>query len=134
MSKTETIEEKTYRIMVDLHKFTGSVPTLEESLKDSIFLTVRDALELAIAEEREACNKSGVNIDECIDLSAALERQRALKIIEAVMSARIGGAESTMPTPFQAGYQLACDESIFRIKNEEWELRLPTTTQKDEVS
>ena len=52
---SETIEEKTYRIMIDLHKNTGSFPTLEESLKDSIFLTVRDAVELAIAEEREAC-------------------------------------------------------------------------------
>lgn len=50
----ETIEHKTYRILADLHKNTGAIQTLEDSLKDSIFLTVRDALELAIAEEREA--------------------------------------------------------------------------------
>jgi hypothetical protein len=27
-----------------------------------------------------------------------------------------------MPTPFQAGYQLACEEILHRLRTEEWEL------------
>lgn len=34
----------------------------------------------------------------------------------------IGGADSEMPTPFQAGYQLACEEIDHRLRTEQWEL------------
>jgi len=63
--------------------------------------------------------------DECIKLAEALERLRAVKITEAVMSLPIGGATSNMPTPFQAGYQMACEEIKHRIQTDEWELNLP---------
>ncbi len=69
--------------------------------------------------------QSEESINECVELSAALERQRAIKIIEAVMSLPIGGGDSPVPTAFQVGYQLALEEVIHRIKNEVWELNLP---------
>lgn len=63
--------------------------------------------------------------DECIDLAQALERLRALKIVEAVAALPIGGATANMPTPYQAGYQLACEEITFRLRTEIWDLCLP---------
>jgi hypothetical protein len=52
---------------------------------------------------------------------ADFERLRAVKIVEAVMSLPIGGATAILPTPFQAGYQLACEEITHRLQTEEWE-------------
>lgn len=60
--------------------------------------------------------------DEAILLAAALEQQRALKIVEAVAALPIGGHDATAPTPFQAGYRLACDEIMERLRTEVWEL------------
>lgn len=37
----------------------------------------------------------------------------ALKIVADVASLPIGGATAAMPTPFQAGYQMACEEIAF---------------------
>jgi len=74
-------------------------------------------------ETREPQSEESIN--QCVELSAALERARAIKIIEAVMSEQIGGADAIMPTPFQAGYNLACQESIHRIQTEVWDLALP---------
>ena len=48
-----------------------------------------------------------------------LERLRAAKIVDAVMSLPIGGATAILPTPFQAGYQLACEEINHRLHTED---------------
>lgn len=64
-------------------------------------------------------------VDECIELAEALERQRALKIVESVKAEPIGGVNSDNPTAFHAGYQLACDEIEHRLRTEQWELSLP---------
>ena len=61
-------------------------------------------------------------LDECVGVAMALEQQRAIKIAEAVAALRIGGADAIMPTPFQAGYQLACEEIIYRLKTEQWSM------------
>ena len=63
-----------------------------------------------------------VTNDECIDLAKALERLRSIKIVGDVKALTIGGATNIMPTPFQAGYQLACEEITHRLQNENWEL------------
>lgn len=60
--------------------------------------------------------------DEQIGVAMALERQRSVKISEAVQSLPIGGKNETMPTPFQSGYLIACEEIIHRLKTEEWVL------------
>ncbi len=92
---------------------------------------VRNGASRASRKGREGMNmeteeqQSEESINECVELSAALEKQRAIKIIEDVMSLPIGGGDSLMPTAFQAGYQLACEESMHRIKTEVWELNLP---------
>ena len=52
------------------------------------------------------------------ELAEALERLRAIKIVEAVMLLPIGGHNATMPTSFQAGYQLACEEITHRLQIE----------------
>jgi len=55
--KLETIEQKTYR----LGKLTipawdrDAFPTFEESLEDDYFISACKMIEMAIAEEREAC-------------------------------------------------------------------------------
>jgi hypothetical protein len=67
--------------------------------------------------------------NECIELAEALERQRALKIVESVRAAPIGGVSSDNPTAFHAGYQLACDEIEHRLRTEQWELSLPASTK-----
>lgn len=59
--------------------------------------------------------------DQCIELAQALEQQRALHIVAAVMALPVGGATATMPTQFQAGYQLACEEIDHRLRTEQWE-------------
>ena len=58
--------------------------------------------------------------DECIELAQALEQLRALKIVEKVSALPIGGADVGMPTPFHAGYQLACEEITHRLRTEIW--------------
>ena len=56
--------------------------------------------------------------------SEDLERLRAAKIVDAVMSLPIGGATAILPTPFQAGYQLACEEINHRLHTEDDEVKL----------
>lgn len=56
--------------------------------------------------------------DECIELAAALEMRRALNIVAEVAALPVGGQGADMPTPFQAGYQLACEEIAERIRTQ----------------
>ena len=61
-----------------------------------------------------------VTEDETIELAQALEQLRAQKTVEAVMGLDIGGVKTAMPTPFQAGYQMACEEILHRLRTEVW--------------
>ncbi|WP_119157956.1 hypothetical protein [Caldimonas tepidiphila] len=63
--------------------------------------------------------------DECLELAQALEQLRAQKIVEAVAALPIGGKDADMPTQFQAGYQLACEEIMTRLRTEVWDGCLP---------
>lgn len=74
-----------------------------------------------------------VTVDECIELAEAIERQRALKIVEAVKAEPIGGVNSDNPKAFHAGYQLACDEIEHRLRTERWELSLPVECDHDKA-
>lgn len=74
---------------------------------------------------------------ECIELAQALEQARAIKIAETVAALQIGGATSDMPTPFQSGFQLACEEITHRLRTEEWDLCLTpidAVIQQDDVA
>ena len=55
MSKIETIEEKTYRLVNEAHGNTFT--SLTAALDNVAFAYTCKAIELAIAEEREACAK-----------------------------------------------------------------------------
>lgn len=57
--------------------------------------------------------------DDYIELAAALEMHRALHIVAAVSALPVGGKDADAPTPFQAGYQLACEEIGERIRTQE---------------
>lgn len=57
--------------------------------------------------------------DTCIELAAALEMHRALHIVASVGALPVGGKNATTPTPFQSGYQLACEEIEERIRTQE---------------
>lgn len=64
--------------------------------------------------------------DECIELTRAFERQRAVKIAERVLA---DFAERlTEGSPYWAGFDQACEEIIYRLKSEEWTLRGPPMT------
>ncbi len=63
-----------------------------------------------------------VSQDQVIELAQAMEQLRAEKIVEAVKVLPAGGHDADMPTPFQAGYQLACEEITHRLLTEEWDL------------
>lgn len=58
--------------------------------------------------------------DQLIELTAHLERARARAIANAVAALEIGGASADTPTPFQAGYQSACEEIAHRLQSEAW--------------
>ena len=62
--------------------------------------------------------------DEVIELAQALEQKRALQIVADVQALEVGGAGAEMPTPFQAGYQMACEEITHRLLTEVWPLCL----------
>jgi len=66
-----------------------------------------------------------ISDDDVINLAQALEQHRALAIVMAVAALPVGGADETMPTQFQAGYQLACEEILHRLRTEVWEHCLP---------
>lgn len=53
-----------------------------------------------------------------IELVAALEMHRALGIVDDVAALPVGGKDAPMPTPFQAGYQLACEEITERLRTQ----------------
>ncbi len=53
------------------------------------------------------------------EVAAALEQQRALKIVADVRRLR---TENEMPSYFDAGYDLACEEIDHRLRTEEWSL------------
>lgn len=57
--------------------------------------------------------------DDLIELAAALEMHRALHIVAEVAGLPVGGKDADMPTPFQAGYQLACEEIAERIRTQQ---------------
>jgi hypothetical protein len=63
--------------------------------------------------------------EECIALAQALEQRRALGIVEAVAALPVGGKDADAPTPFQSGYQLACEEILHRLRTEVWDGCLP---------
>lgn len=57
--------------------------------------------------------------DDCIELAAALEMHRALRIVGEVSGLPVGGKDADKPTAFHAGYQLACEEIAERIRTQE---------------
>lgn len=57
--------------------------------------------------------------DDYIELAAALEMRRALHIVAEVAALPVGGKDAEAPTPFQAGYQLACEEIAERIRTQQ---------------
>ena len=59
--------------------------------------------------------------DEVISLAQALEQHRARKIVDAVSALPVGGKQEDSPSPFHAGYQLACEEVMHRLLTEEWD-------------
>ena len=73
--------------------------------------------------------------DEAIGLAQALEQHRARKIVDAVSALPVGGKHEESPSPFHAGYQLACDEVMHRLLTEEWDgcLTPPGKQEDDEA-
>ena len=63
--------------------------------------------------------------DQVIEIAQALEQRRALTIVETVAALPVGGADEISPTPFQAGYQQACEEIAYRLRTEAWTGCLP---------
>lgn len=57
-----------------------------------------------------------------IGVAVALEQARAHHIVQTVQALPIGGESADNPTPFHAGYQLACEEIAHRLRSEQWEL------------
>lgn len=60
--------------------------------------------------------------EQSIELAQALEQQRSLKIVADVQALPIGAYDAVLPTQFQAGFQLACEEIAYRLRTEQWEL------------
>ena len=90
---------------------------------------IGDAIDYAIAAliKIDAPVQAATTTDECIELAQALEQARAIKIAETVAALAIGGATNNMPTRFQSGYQLACEEIIHLLRTQEWDLCLKPT-------
>ncbi len=57
--------------------------------------------------------------DDFIELAAALEMRRALHIVAEVAALPVGGKDALSPSPFHAGYQLACEEIAERIRTQQ---------------
>ena len=62
--------------------------------------------------------------DEVIELAQALEQSRAVQITKYVSELPAGGATNNMPTAFEAGYQMACEEITHRLRTEKWDFCL----------
>jgi hypothetical protein len=80
----------------------------------------RASLEATSSAPIDECRAVAVS-DEVIELAAALEQQRAYKIVADVAALPIG-TPGDMPTPFQSGYQLACEEIEHRLRTEQWQV------------
>lgn len=87
------------------------------------FATLRQHIE-STAAELEAMRKDAAEADQCTELAQALEQRRALAIAETVQALPVGGKDEMQPSPFHAGYQLACEEIIHRLRTEVWDLCL----------
>jgi hypothetical protein len=62
-------------------------------------------------------------VDQSIELAAALEQQRALKIVADVRALRMGkGPDEMLPTVAESFFDLACEEIEVRLRTEEWTL------------
>lgn len=90
---------------------------LDEAEKDSTRRTMRQLWEEVAGH---GFYRPAAPADECVELAQALEQLRAQKIVEAVRDLPIGGKNEQMPTPFHAGYQLACEEILHRLGTEQW--------------
>jgi hypothetical protein len=53
-------------------------------------------------------------------LQQALDALEGLFGVPAQYTGTGGGAKAAMPTPFQAGYQTACEEILHRLRTEVW--------------
>ena len=83
-----------------------------------------------LAAESTAAKDGG----DAIDLAAALEQQRALKIVQDVRATHPFGA-SDMPTQGEAAFDMACEEIEHRLRTEPWALNgvpapLPEDSEK----
>ena len=72
MSKIETIEEKTYRLMLAAALVTDPGISFEEAIEHEEFKLNCRLVELAIAEEREACKSITLTGEEIHDLAEAV--------------------------------------------------------------
>lgn len=93
-------------------------------MPSSVFHAVIDIIKQEASKAEEVA-EGDLTDDQCIELAQALEQARAVKIAETVAALPIGGASIDMPTPFHAGYQLAAEEIVHRLKTEVWEHCLP---------
>lgn len=130
MNTTQELEQMAERLEAMSQKFHAPADGLGKYLGDGLphagielrTVTLAKALRELIALRE---SKAEATVDECIELAVEFERLRAIKIIEDVTSLPVGGGMSDAPTPFQAGYQMACEEIMHRLQTEEWELNLP---------
>lgn len=72
-----------------------------------------------LAAAPEAPQPTTATAEELIGLTEALEQKRALHIASAVRMLRQPG---DMQSPFDAGFDLACEEILHRLQHEKWEL------------
>ncbi len=54
-----------------------------------------------------------------MEYSVLIEKERSLLIVNHVSNLRIGGKFEPFPSPFVAGYQLACEEVQQRLRYEQ---------------
>lgn len=113
----------------------------EEALRLAILHVLNARAESAIDEtpaKVSPCAGHAVQqeADEAIGLAQALEQHRARKIVDAVSALPVGGKHEDSPSPFHAGYQLACDEVMHRLLTEEWDgcLTPPGKQEADEAA
>lgn len=135
--------EKLHSHPADKDGFRGWENGFGESAGDVLQDSI-DALKLVVSESAietpakvSPCAGHAVQQDanETIGLAQALEQHRARKIVDAVSALPVGGKHEDSPSPFHAGYQLACDEVMHRLLTEEWDgcLTPPGKQEADEA-
>lgn len=136
--------EKLHSHPADKDGFRGWENGFGESAGDVLQDSI-DALKLVVSESAidetpakvSPCAGHAVqqDADEVIGLAQALEQHRARKIVDAVSALPVGGKHEDSPSPFHAGYQLACDEVMHRLLTEEWDgcLTPPGKQEADEA-